>query len=189
MVITKRVDIDKRQVFVCDDIFPRSTVKDIHEYFRRKAYIKDARYGPNVEKTTWVTPLSNAAIKRTDIYKRIVAAVTECFPGNKFHMYRAYCNCLLFGDHPHIHRDHFPGSTDITTVYYVNSVWDPEWWGETIFYDEKDDAALAVSPRPGRLNIAHATLKHRAGIPSRDCYVSRLTLVMSFRVTPIKARK
>ena len=61
-------------------------------------------------------------------------------------------------------------------LYYANLIWQPDWGGETLFYNDDNDAVLAVSPRPGRLVVSRAAILHRGTVPTRSCYEERFTI-------------
>ena len=65
--------------------------------------------------------------------------------------------------------------------YCANLIWQADWGGETIFYNDDEDAVLAVSPKPGRLVVARGAILHRANVPTRSCYEERLT--MAYKLT------
>jgi hypothetical protein len=48
-----------------------------------------------------------------------------------------------------------------------------------MFYDG-GEARHTVAPRPGRLVIFDGALVHRVGVPSRECYVPRITVAFKF---------
>ena len=61
-------------------------------------------------------------------------------------------------------------------VFSLTRRWQADWGGETIYYNDDEDAELAISPRPGRLVIARGALLHRGNVPTRACYEERYTL-------------
>lgn len=119
--------------------------------------------------------------KEEPMFSEFVSLVKQVFPGEKLTPYRTYINLMLYGDVAFPHRDCAPDRTDVTVLYYVNSVWKREWTGETLFFDDNHDARFAVTPRPGRTVIFRGAIEHRVGIPSRDCYAERLTLAYKFK--------
>lgn len=118
----------------------------------------------------------------------IVAALWELlathFPGEAFDLWRMYCNNNVYGDMSHPHRDSQPPAQDVSAVFYANAHWDIEWGGETLFYDDAGDAVACVMPKPGRVALFRGAILHRNGVPSRECYEPRLTLVFKFLARP-----
>jgi hypothetical protein len=62
-------------------------------------------------------------------------------------------------------------------------VWEPDWGGETIYYDDDNDAQVVVSPRPGRLLVSRGAILHRGSVPTRDCHEARLTIALKLATT------
>ena len=60
-------------------------------------------------------------------------------------LYSSYINVLRAHDCPGIHCDapYFVEDNQ-TVIVYLNHHWDPEWGGETIFFDEDLDAVKLV---------------------------------------------
>ena len=57
-----------------------------------------------------------------------------------------------------------------------------DWGGETIYFNDEEDAELVVSPRPGRLVLARGAILHRGTVPTRICYEERYTLAYKMTV-------
>lgn len=77
---------------------------------------------------------------------------------------RLYCNKILAGDSPTSHYDGKYG-VDTTVLVYVNSEWDHNEGGETLFYNEDKEVVQAVVPKPGRVAIFPANILHSARPP------------------------
>ena len=89
---------------------------------------------------------------------------------------RIYTNAMMFGDVAHIHRD--GGHDNVTAILYPNEAWEPSFSGETMFFTEEEAARHAVLPRPGRLLLFAASIKHCGRAPSRIVWGQRLTLTI-----------
>ena len=77
---------------------------------------------------------------------------------------RLYCNKILAGDSPTSHYDgKYDGDT--TVLVYVNSEWDHNEGGETLFYNKDKEVVQAVVPKPGRVAIFPANILHSARPP------------------------
>ena len=83
-----------------------------------------------------------------------------------------------FGDVAHIHRD--GGMENVTALLYPNAEWHPSYSGETMFFAEDEAARQAILPRPGRLLLFCAAIKHCGRPPSRLFWGQRLTLAIKF---------
>ena len=102
--------------------------------------------------------------------------VERLFPDERFSDQRAYVNCSVYGDSYYLHRDCAAQEPNVTALYYANPEWQPDWGGEIIYYNDEEDAELAITPRPGRLVIARGAVLHRGNVPARNCSEERYTL-------------
>jgi len=102
--------------------------------------------------------------------------VERLFPDEQFSDQRAYVNCSVYGDSYYAHRDCDAQEQHVTALYYANLEWKPDWGGETIYYNDDEDAELIIVPRPGRIVVARGAVLHRGCVPTRSCYEERYTL-------------
>lgn len=95
-------------------------------------------------------------------------------------LYSAYINVLREGNSPGIHCDapYFVPDND-TVIVYLNPHWDPEWGGETVFFDDDLDAKHIVQPRPGRVCIFDGRIPHTGRPPTPKFKHNRY--IMSFK--------
>jgi SM-20-related protein len=91
---------------------------------------------------------------------------------------RAYANGHTFGSDGHLHSDaEAPGH--FTSLYYAHPYWEPNWGGETVFFDaNKVDVVKAAHPSPGRLVHFKGSIFHAARSPTRDCPALRSVVVL-----------
>ena len=94
-------------------------------------------------------PLEN--LPRTSLWIATEAAIAGARPAERFLPYRVYTNFASFGDILLTHFDALPNTRELTALWYLCEQWDVEWGGETMFFDAKGDAQVAVTPKPGRL--------------------------------------
>lgn len=93
---------------------------------------------------------------------------------------RCYANAHTFGIEGYPHTDsRKPGN--VTTIFYINPQWKPEWAGETVFINDLGDIAHAVLPRPGRAVVFDGTIVHSARAVTRLCPALRVTLMFKTR--------
>lgn len=95
---------------------------------------------------------------------------------------RCYANGLPYGSDGATHTDSLePGAC--TAVYYPHEVWDSDWGGETILFNQdKDDILAAIYPKPNRLLLFPGFVHHVARGVSRICPTMRITLMFKTRV-------
>lgn len=95
---------------------------------------------------------------------------------------RVFTMCFRYGDIDYTHKDHFSSGSGISLVYYPNPEWDPNWGGETVFFDEDNDASVCVGVKPGRLALFPGDIPHRAGVPLRLCPKIRVSLNLRYNL-------
>lgn len=96
---------------------------------------------------------------------------------------RAYMNGYTYGTDAYLHPDtdykEYPQDHDCkmeTIMFYINSKWDPNYAGETVFV-ENGDIFSSVLPKPGRVVCFDSEVLHGARPLSRACYLLRQVLV------------
>ncbi|MGH8320937.1 MAG: 2OG-Fe(II) oxygenase [Gammaproteobacteria bacterium] len=179
MQATRRHLIEGREVRIYDGLL---AVQDVHSLtslleaggFTRNEYAKPE----TAAFRHWVLNIPLDAAARLPMYAPTLAAARDWPGGETYRVYRCYCNHAAYGDMLFTHTDCKPGGHDLTALWFVAPEWNPEWGGETLFFDSKMDAAAAVSPRPGRLVVFDGTLTHVGRPPNRICFAPRYTLAL-----------
>jgi SM-20-related protein len=174
-IIRKSV-ISGREVFVCDHLVDDKMVKQIGTLVKTLQYVRKEKSRPGVPGLAAVSDIPMERIPGDPFLSGLKQAVERLFPQERFGDQRAYVNCSVYGDTYYIHRDCGVHEQHVTALYYANAEWHPDWGGETIYYNDQEDAELAITPRPGRLVIARGALLHRGNVPTRICYEERYTL-------------
>ncbi len=97
---------------------------------------------------------------------------------------RCYANGLQYGSDGTLHTDAV-AKNSYTTVYYPHSHWDPNWGGETVFFnDAKTDIIGCVYPKPNRMVTFPGTMQHVARGVSRTYPGLRITLMFKTQLGP-----
>jgi SM-20-related protein len=90
---------------------------------------------------------------------------------------RCYANGHTYGSDGTLHTDSTT-TQSYTSIYYPHRTWQPNWAGETVFFnEEKNDIIGSAYPRPNRLVIFDGRIPHLARGVSRTCPVLRVTLM------------
>ena len=94
---------------------------------------------------------------------------------------RSYANGYPYGADGGVHLD-ADVADHLTALYFAHPRWEPNWGGETVFFDRdlKDIVATAYA-RPNRLVIFPGDLPHVARGVSRACEELRITLMFKAR--------
>jgi len=89
---------------------------------------------------------------------------------------RVLVNLSVPSDSNFLHTHH-----DCTVVlYYVNTRWDADWAGETVFYnDSKTEVTQAVNIKPGRVVVFDGNMHHSVRPQSHIAPHYRFTLAIS----------
>ena len=106
----------------------------------------------------------------------------EALAGGALRVIRQYANGHTYGlgGRPHL-DDHQPGT--FTLLYYPNPEWKDGWDGETVYYDEHGEIAVAIRPRPNRGVFFDSRIPHAGHAPSRLCPELRVTVAYKLQVT------
>lgn len=174
-VIRKAV-ISGRDVFICDNVIDPATVKQVNEGVRTLSYVRKEKSRLDVPGMAPVSDIPLEKIPDDPFLRMLRRLVEQAFPGEEFSDQRAYVNCSTYGDGYYMHRDCPVHEDHVTALYYANLEWQPDWGGETIYYNDEEEPEIIVMPRPGRLVIARGAALHRGNVPTRVCYEQRYTL-------------
>jgi hypothetical protein len=176
--------VDGCELFVIDDALAPRDARALCRSLEALPYTRTERDAPDDPKRGFVANLNVARCRRQVFYLAVEALVARHFPGERFRLWRLYCNHNVYGDMARPHRDSPPRAADVTALLYASGEWKPEWAGETVFYDRGGDSVACVAPRPARVALFRSKILHRNGVPSRECYASRLTLAFKFLAVP-----
>lgn len=165
-----------RELFVCDNMIEPLLVQQIGALVRTMHYVRTEKSRAGVPGYVAVCDIAPETIAGDTFLRVLRQTVEMLFPNEQFTDQRAYVNCSVYGDAYHIHRDCAAHERHVTALYYANLEWQADWGGETIYYNDDEDAEFAITPRPGRLVIARGALLHRGNVPVRGCYEERYTL-------------
>ncbi|MEO7247814.1 MAG: 2OG-Fe(II) oxygenase [Novosphingobium sp.] len=170
------------RVCVIDGMFDAGMVAILHESFRRLPFkcdeydTEETRHLPH-----WKFEFDLAAIDANPLlrnFRTMICAQVEClYPDRRLSLQRIHCNNHAYGDQQNAHQDIARG---VTALYIANAAWQDDWWGETLFYDERGEPVLAVAPKPGRVILFAGEIVHRGGVPSRLCFEQRLSVAFKF---------
>lgn len=169
------------RVAAVDRLLAPAESQQLYQALRRSSYTRTEIARPETaEYRHWATEIELAVCARMPIHAPTLAALSKFAQGKAFRLYRSYVNVAHYGDMLFTHTDCKPGAGEVTALWYLSEHWDPEWGGETLFFDEHMDVRAAISPRPGRLALFDGEIPHVGRPPNRICYAPRYTLAMKF---------
>jgi SM-20-related protein len=176
--VTRRVAIDGKPLVVLDGVFREEDITSLFSLLERSPYRLDDR---DTDETAhvrhWKAELPIPMAQATPILRDCIRITELVARPDRLSLHRVYANLEMSGDiqFPHIDR-----TDGITCLYYANAVWEGQWQGETVFYDDRGEACHVVAPRPGRVALLVGGKTPRGGVPSRECYVPRITVAFKF---------
>ena len=168
--------ISGRELFVCDGFIDPAYVARIGEVVKSLHYQRKEKSRADVPGAAPSAEIADAALKMDPFFLRLRAIAEQMFPGELLRDQRAYVNASAYGDTYYAHRDCSAHRKHVTLLYYVNLAWQTDWGGETIFYDDDQDAQLVVTPKAGRVVAARGAILHRGTVPTRACHEERYTI-------------
>ena len=177
MKLSNHLQIGSKKVFVYDDFLLKYETK-LFSQAASEAYFRKGMNSSKSDKYKMWNVVTKS-MEHLDCFQRLHELVEKSFD-REVTMFRNYIVHSSFGDVSNPHRDCPRGQKNITAVIYLNSKWHPDWGGETLYFKNKLESAYSVSVRPGRLSMFDAEIIHKVGIPARDCFESRHSLVVNF---------
>jgi len=168
--------ISGREIFVCDNMVDAATIGTVGTLVKSLSYRRREKSRPGVPGLAASSEILAEQIPNNSFLQQLKRIAQDLFPGEQLRDQRAYVNSSVYGDSYYVHRDCAQEERHLTVLYYANLLWEPDWGGETLFFNDDNDAVLAVSPRPGRLVASRGAILHRGTVPTRSCYEERYTL-------------
>ncbi|MGA9854170.1 MAG: 2OG-Fe(II) oxygenase [Gammaproteobacteria bacterium] len=183
MQATRCHSIDGREVRVYDGLLAASDIHALTAAFESGAFTRNEFARPETASYRhWVLNIPLGSAARLPVYQPTLLATKEFADQVSYKIYRCYCNYAAYGDMLFTHTDAQPGTHELTALWFIAPDWNVEWGGETLFFDARMDAQIAVSPKPGRLVIFDGSLTHVGRPPNRICYAPRYTLAFKLQI-------
>ena len=176
--------ISGREIFICDDVIDPAMVQQIGAEVAALPYVRTEKSRADVPGLVAVSDIAPEKVAANPFLRSLRRLVEQAFPQERFSDQRAYVNCSIYGDGYYMHRDCTVQESHVTALYYANLEWHPDWGGETIYYNDDEDAELVILPRPGRLVVARGAVLHRGCVPTRSCHEERYTLAYKLNSSP-----
>jgi hypothetical protein len=165
-----------RELFLCDGVVDPVMVQQIGAAVKTMHYLRTEKSRADVPGGVAVCDIALETVPNDPFLRGLRQVVEGLFPNEQFTDQRAYVNCSVYGDSYYVHRDCPAHLRHVTALYYANLEWQADWGGETIYYNDEEDAEFAISPRPGRLVVARGAVLHKGNVPTRSCHEERYTL-------------
>lgn len=176
---TRSGSVEGRDIFVFDGLLSKTDLAQYVEALERAPFTRtEFAKRETAEYKHWVSELPLANVTFLPLWPATERAIAFARPGEQYRPYRAYTNYAAFGDMLYTHSDCLPENRELTALWFMSKTWEPEWGGETMFFDSSGDAMFCTSPKPGRLVIFDGAIAHAGRPPSRICYTPRYTFAI-----------
>ena len=163
---------------VFDNLVDQPLMEALFDTIHQPVYRFGQKSNPNDPYGFWIANVPLELVHGDNPIATLWRIIEENITHGRFTFERVYVNAYTYGDCPTIHVDNDKRGY-FTVLYYANPQWQPEWSGETVFYNQaRDDIVRAVLPRPGRIAVFDGTIPHVAREPNRISPVVRYTLAM-----------
>lgn len=182
---TRHGVVEGRDVFVFDGLVPDAELRTYFEALAGAPFMRTEFAKPETaEYKHWINEMELENVTRLPLWAATERAVAYARPGERYRPYRAYTNYAAYGDMLYTHTDCRPDRRELTALWFISTHWDPEWGGETMFFDASGDALFCVSPKSGRLVIFDGAIPHAGRPPSRICYAPRYSFAIKLGPVP-----
>ena len=180
----RSAEVEGRQLVVFDGLLAAPDLARYVELLRRAPFTRTEIARPETaEYRHWASEMALSGMMQLPLWHATDAAVRAMRPDRRYRPYRAYTNYASYGDMLFTHTDCQPDHDELTALWFLCETWDPEWGGETVFFDSQVDAQVIVAPRPGRLVIFDGAIRHVGKPPNRICYAPRFTFAVKLERT------
>jgi hypothetical protein len=177
--------VDGRDVFVFDGLVADADLAAYAEALARAPFTRSEFAKPETaEYKHWVSELPLANLNQVPLWPATERAIACARPGEFYRPLRAYTNYAAYGDMLYTHTDCRPDQRELTVLWFLSTHWEPEWGGETMFFDTSGDAMFCASPKPGRLIVFDGAIPHVGRPPSRICFAPRYTFAIKLGSVP-----
>lgn len=151
------------KIYIYDEIFDYSSRVAkynlaINSVFTIQGY--DSKLLEYKEHLSLVSIYSHYDAQRMSVVEEFPDEIKQICSFKYENMVHAMVNLCTPSDRFHTHVDTFnePGWT---VLYYLNTEWDPEWGGDTVFFDETGKSFELVSQyKPGRIVVFDSRIPH-----------------------------
>lgn len=179
--------VEGRDVFVFDGLIPDTDLAQYVDSLEKSLFSRTEVADldrPDRGLRHWICELPLPNLAQLPIWAATERAVACARPGEQYRPNRAYTNYASYGDVLYTHTDCLPHKRGLTALWFLSTEWDPEWGGETMFFDASSDAMFCVSPKPGRLVVFDGAIPHAGRPPTRICYKPRYTFAIKLEAVP-----
>jgi SM-20-related protein len=175
----RHAQVEGRDIFVFDGLIAEGELGSYAEALDRASFTRTEFAKPETaDYKHWASEMPLANVVQLPLWPATQSAVAHARAGEAYLPYRAYTNYAAYGDMLYTHVDCAPEARGLTALWFLSTRWEPEWGGETMFFDASGDAMFCASPKPGRLILFDGAIPHVGRPPSRICYAPRYSFAI-----------
>ena len=179
---TRQGSVEGADVFVFDGLVPSADLTAYVDSLARSPFTRtEVARMDLADRRHWISELPLDNLVQLPIWAATERAVGHVRPGQRYEPTRAYTNYSAYGDMLYAHRDCSADERGLTALWFLMTEWEPEWGGETMFFDSSGDALFCASPKPGRLVLFDGSIPHVGRPPSRICFAPRYTFAIKLQ--------
>jgi hypothetical protein len=156
-----RINMATANISIFDDLVNSALRAKVFGYIMNSAFrigFSDNNYGPNSAYKCMASAYSKEELAASGLGD-IVFSSPEIAPfieGKE--LMRCMVNLVRAGD---VQFTHTHAPEEVVVLYYANLEWLPEWWGETMFYNDNGSAIIhAARYTPGRFIVFDGAIPH-----------------------------
>ena len=160
-MITRRLSTGE-QILIFDSVFPATKVVE-HEVYANKCnysliHITDPFINSRPYTRFFGSVIDDAGLNEFNILQQLPDQIKVLLK-NK----RKERSWILSGNHSTQYSYHVDSNSNnsFTLLIYLNSLWHPEWGGETLFCNIYGEPEIAVAQKANRVVIFPADLNHK----------------------------
>lgn len=177
----------ENKISIYDNLFTDDQNNHVFHFSNQRSFRKknfdDTNLYDNIVDSKWVSEIS----QNEPLYSIIMPVYLnsiDIFKNKEIEIIRQHVNISNFETVDIIHKDCDHKDDDhYTIIHYANNLWNLNWHGETVFYDDSQKGIKFSSILiPGRLIIFDSRIYHSARVPSKISQFPRLTIVTKLKL-------
>jgi len=152
-----------RKIYIFDDVFDYSARVFMYNFTQGSVFTiqgYDSKLLEYKEHLSLVSVYTPHDVERLRLFELLPQEIKDKFQFNFDNLKHTLINLCTPSDRFHTHVDTF-NEEGWTVLYYLNTEWDPEWGGDTVFFDESGKEFELVSQfKPGRFVVFDSQIPH-----------------------------
>lgn len=173
-------------IYIFDNVFAYSDVERIRSYVEHSPYrlgrISNTTLNSVDQNTFFQTDYTKSDIDRLKLFDNTnFANIFQKYLSDQT-LHRSWVNVSTYLTDFRFHPDSYIAGNK-SLLYYVNTKWNEDWGGETLFKNSNGDVEKAVEFKPNRMVIFNNNIGHRAAQVALNADMYRFILVLQFKLS------